>query len=55
MHGPRFKPAAIEELNYAAEGHLVKLFEDSNLLARHAKRITVYKTDMQLFAASEVR
>ncbi len=44
----RFKPEAIEALHYAAEAHLVRLFEDANLLARHAKRITVYKTDINL-------
>ncbi len=48
MHGPCFKPAAIEALHYVAEINLVKLFEDPNLLARYAKRITVYKTDKQL-------
>ncbi len=42
MHRPRFKPAAIEALQYAAEGRMVKIFEDANLLARQKKRITVY-------------
>ena len=40
--------AAIEALQYAAESHVVKLFEDANLLAQHAKRITIYKTDLML-------
>ena len=48
MAAPRFKPQAIEALHYAAESYLVKMFEDANLLARHAKRITVYNTDIKL-------
>ena len=45
---PRFQPQAIYALHYAAESHLVKLFEDANLLARHAKRITVSDSDIKL-------
>ena len=45
---PRFQAAVIEALQYTVESHLTKIFEDANLLARHAKRITIYKTDLML-------
>ena len=32
----------------ASEAYLTTLFEDANLLAIHAKRITVYAKDIQL-------
>ena len=32
----------------AAEAYLVKLFEDSNLCAIHAKRVTIMPKDIQL-------
>ena len=48
MAAPRFQQKAIEALQYAAESHLVKLYEDANLLAKHAKRITVYPKDLKL-------
>jgi histone H3 len=35
-------------LQDAAEAYLVANFEDSNLLAIHAKRVTVMVKDMQL-------
>ena len=48
MEAPRFKPEAINALHYAAESYLVRIFEDTNLIARHAKRITIYPTDISL-------
>ena len=45
---PRFQKKAIDALQYATESHLVKLYEDANLLANHAKRITVYPKDLKL-------
>ena len=39
---------AIEALQEAAEAFLVAVFEDANLSAIHAKRITVMPTDIQL-------
>ena len=48
MVSPRFKPQAIEALHYTAESYLVEMFEDANLLARHAKRITIYDSDIKL-------
>ena len=48
MAAPSFQAQAIEALQYAAESHLVKLLEDVNLLAHHAKRITVHKFGLKL-------
>ena len=44
----RFKSAAIMALQEASEAYLVGLFEDSNLCAIHAKRVTIMPKDIQL-------
>jgi len=44
----RFQSAAVLALQEATEAYLVGLFEDSNLCAIHAKRVTVMPRDMQL-------
>lgn len=44
----RFQASAIAALQEASESYLVGLFEDSNLAAIHAKRITIMPKDMQL-------
>lgn len=44
----RFQSAAVLALQEAAEAFLVSLFEDTNLCAIHAKRVTVMAKDMQL-------
>jgi len=44
----RFQSTAIGALQEAAEAYLVGLFEDTNLAAIHAKRITIQPKDMQL-------
>jgi histone H3 len=44
----RFQSSAIGALHEAAEAYLVGLFEDTNLCAIHAKRITIQPKDMQL-------
>ena len=44
----RFQTAAVLALQEAAEAYLVGLFEDTNLCAMHAKRITIMPKDMQL-------
>jgi histone H3 len=44
----RMQSAAILALQEAAEAYLVSLFEDSNLCAIHAKRVTIMPKDMQL-------
>merc|ERR1712129_62312 len=37
----RFQASALQALQVATEAHMVALFEDSNLCAIHAKRVTV--------------
>ena len=44
----RFQSAALGALQEAAEAYLVALFEDTNLCAIHAKRVTIMPKDMQL-------
>ena len=44
----RFQPTAIAALQEAAKNFIVGLFEDVNLLAVHAKRITVMPRDIRL-------
>jgi len=44
----RFQSHAIMALQEASEAYLVSLFEDTNLCAIHAKRVTIMPKDMQL-------
>ena len=44
----RFQSAAVMALQEASEAYLVGLFEDSNLCAIHAKRVTIMPKDIQL-------
>ena len=44
----RFQSHAIMALQEASEAYLVSLFEDTNLCAIHAKRVTISPKDMQL-------
>lgn len=44
----RFQSFAIAALQEAAEAYLVRLFEDANICAIHAKRVTIFPKDMQL-------
>jgi histone H3 len=44
----RFQGTAINALQEASESYLVGLFEDTNLCAIHAKRVTIMPKDMQL-------
>jgi histone H3 len=46
----RFQATALLATQEAAEAYLVGLFEDSNLCALHAKRVTIMPKDMQLAA-----
>ncbi len=48
IEGVRFQASAIEALREAAEHYLVQLFEDTNLCAIHAKRVTIFPKDLQL-------
>ena len=43
-----FQRAAMEALQEASEAYLVGLFEDTNLCAIHAKRVTIMPKDIQL-------
>ena len=44
----RFQSSAILAIQEAAEAYLVGLFEDTNLSAIHAKRVTIMPKDIQL-------
>jgi histone H3 len=44
----RFHASAMEALQEATEAWLVGLFEDTNLCAIHAKRVTIMPKDIQL-------
>ena len=44
----RFQTSALMCLQEAAEAYLVGLFEDTNLCAIHAKRVTIMPKDMRL-------
>jgi histone H3 len=44
----RFQSTAVLALQEASEAYLVGLFEDTNLCASHAKRVTIMPKDMML-------
>merc|ERR1711959_197924 len=44
----RFQSSAILALQEASEAYLIGLFEDTNLCAIHAKRVTIMSRDVQL-------
>jgi histone H3 len=44
----RFQSSAILALQEASEAYITGLFEDTNLVAIHAKRVTIFPKDMQL-------
>jgi histone H3 len=44
----RFQSSAVMALQEASESYLVGLFEDTNLCAVHAKRVTIMPKDIQL-------
>ena len=46
----RWQQHALHALQEATEAYLTGLFEDSNLCALHAKRVTIMPRDMQLAA-----
>ena len=45
---PRWTMGAIDALHEGAEDYLITLLEDANLLAIHARRITIQPRDIQL-------
>lgn len=47
-HGYRIQSSAIGALQEATEAYLVGLFDDTNLCARHAHRVTIMPKDIQL-------
>ena len=44
----RFQSASVLCLQEATEAYLVKLFDDANLCAIHARRVTIMTKDIQL-------
>lgn len=46
--GLRFQSSALMALQEAAEAYIVQLFEDIQLCAIHARRVTVMPRDMHL-------
>ncbi|KAH8919776.1 histone-fold-containing protein [Atractiella rhizophila] len=46
--GLRWQSSAVQALQEASEAFLVHLFEDTNLCAIHAKRVTIMQRDLQL-------
>lgn len=44
----RFQSSAVQALQEASENYLVHLFEDANLCAIHANRVTIQAKDIQL-------
>ncbi|RYC80225.1 hypothetical protein BFJ63_vAg16892 [Fusarium oxysporum f. sp. narcissi] len=46
--GLRWQTQAIQALQEMAEAYLISLFEDSNLYAIHAKRVTIMLRDFRL-------
>merc|ERR1712146_643088 len=44
----RFQSSAVMALQEASEAYLIGLFEDTNLCAIHAKRVTIMSKDVQL-------
>jgi len=44
----RFQDGAIEALQQSSEAYIIGLFEDTNLCAIHAKRVTIMPKDMRL-------
>ena len=44
----RFQSTSVMALQEASEAYLVGLFEDTNLCAIHAKRVTIMPKDIQL-------
>ena len=44
----RFQSTAITAIQEATEAYMVGLFEDTNLCAIHARRVTIMPKDIQL-------
>eukprot|EP00741_Cyanophora_paradoxa_P015370 tig00020876_g14837.t1 len=48
MPDKRFQSSSVLALQEASEAYLIGLFQDANLCAIHAKRVTLMPKDMQL-------
>ena len=48
QHDLRFQSTVVLALQESAEAYLVSLFEDTNLCAIHARRVTIMVKDMRL-------
>ena len=48
MSDLRIQSSALLAIQEAAESYMIRLFEDANLCAIHAKRVTIMPRDMQL-------
>ncbi len=46
--GFRFQPQALEAIQQALEATIISLYEDANLCTNHAKRMTLFETDIRL-------
>ena len=44
----RWQTTAVKALQEASEAYLTQLFEDTNLVALHSKRVTIQPKDLQL-------
>lgn len=44
----RYQMLALKGLHEAAEAYIIGLYEDANLIAIHAKRVTIQKDDIRL-------
>lgn len=47
-HDFRYQASALQALQEATEAYIIGLFEDTNLCAIHAKRVTIMPRDIQL-------
>ncbi|ODM89030.1 histone H3 [Orchesella cincta] len=46
-HEFQFQAVAFEAFQEAAEAYITEVFQDTNLCARHARRVTIMPKDMQ--------
>ena len=51
----RFQGSAVLALQEAAEAYLIGIFEDTNLCAIHAKRVTIMPKDIELALRIRIR
>jgi len=47
-NSPRFTASAVSALHEASEAFIIEMFQDANLCAVHAKRVTVMPKDIRL-------